>query len=174
MMTRPARRLHLLRHAKSAWDNPALSDFERPLDPRGERAAAAMAVYARQIEMAPDVVLCSSARRTRETWARLAAELPTPRDVQFVDAIYEAGPRTLLDLVRSLPDAAGAALLIGHNPGLMSTALALADGPAALIDQMAEKYPTCALASFGFEGNWSDLAEGAAELEGFVSPKMLL
>lgn len=168
------RRLHLLRHAKSSWGDAALRDFDRPLDRRGERAAAAMAVYARQTGMAPKRVICSPALRTRMTWAVLATQIPAPDDVDFADAVYGATPVELATLLRAIPSTAGEALLIGHNPGLARLAAWLASGASAEIERLADKFPTGALASFSFDGEWADLARGACALDAFVTPKQLL
>ncbi len=82
----------LLRHAKSSWGAPTLSDHERPLSPRGERAAAAMGMYLARSEPAPDVILCSSARRTRETLDTVRARLSGAPRVSVEDALYGASP----------------------------------------------------------------------------------
>lgn len=162
------RRLYLLRHAKSGWGDAGLADSDRPLDDRGERAAAAMAVYCRQIGMAPDRVICSTARRTRETWARLAAELPDAPAADFERRVYEAAPERLLAVIGETPADAAAALLVGHNPGMHGLTEFLAGA-------RIEKFPTGALAALEIDaGGWTGLRAGAARLASLTTPKDLV
>jgi len=167
-------RLYLLRHAKSSWADDTLDDFDRPLDERGERAAAAMAVYCRQTSVAPDLVICSPARRTRQTWARLEAEIAPPREAMFPDAAYGADRATLCRLLRTAPPETGDILLIGHNPGLQDLAAGLASRPEDRV-RLSAKLPTGALAIFEPSGaDWAALDGGAAALIDFTTPKELL
>jgi phosphohistidine phosphatase len=124
------RQLLLLRHAKSSWDDPRLSDHARPLNARGRRSASAMADAMRELGLAPDVVLVSSARRTLQTLEALAPIEGSPL-VEPMDALYLAAWPSLLDVLRGVRETARSVLLIGHNPGLHELALALA-GPAAM------------------------------------------
>ena len=114
------RQLLLLRHAKSSWEDD-LDDIERPLNARGRRDADAAGRWLAQHVGAPDLVLCSTAVRTRETWARVSAagsDVLAVAPVRLVDAIYQARPDTLLDQVQAIAEAARTALLVGHAPGL--------------------------------------------------------
>ena len=170
------RRLLLLRHAKSSWDNPRLADFDRPLNPRGRRDAPRMGIAMRAWGYVPDLVLCSTARRTRDTWAligpRLAADVP----VTYLDRLYEADAETLLCAVRNAPPGAGTVLLIGHNPGIeiLTRRLAGPGSDPAGLRQVNAKYPTCALAVLGLEnGDWSGLRDRGAVLRQFVRPREL-
>lgn len=169
------RRLYLLRHAKSSWGDPSLADFDRPLDERGERAAAAMAVYCRQIGLAPDRVLCSPSCRTRATWARLRAEIPDLPAATFPKAAYEADRQTLAGLLADAPDGEASILLIGHNPGLQDLAVWLAGGPKALRDALVQKLPTGALVVLDIDADdWSSLGPGGATVVEITAPKSLL
>jgi len=163
----------LLRHAKSSWADPALADVDRPLNRRGERAAAAMGAYLREHDLRPDVVLCSPARRTRQTLAAVEAELGDGFAVELAPDVYGGGPAVLLELLRALPDSAGAVMVVGHNPGLEELALLLA-APGNERARVGEKFPTGALAVLeaGCE-RWADLAPGGAELVAFVVPREL-
>ncbi len=163
------RTVYLLRHAKSSWKS-GLPDHERPLAPRGQRAAKAIARHLRERGIEPELVLCSTARRARETLERI--ELGTP-DVRFEHELYGASERALLDRLRSVPADVGSVMLIGHNPGLQLLALALARrGPELL--ELEAKYPTGALLTIAFGGpGWAALEPGAAELAGFVRPRDL-
>lgn len=112
------RLLSVVRHAKSDWNDPTQSDFERPLNARGLRDAPAMGKRLAAEECRPDLVVSSSAKRAVETAALLCQELGYPVDaVVQVDAIYEASLGTLQSVVESLPDNAVHVMLIGHNPG---------------------------------------------------------
>ena len=108
------RTLVLLRHAKSAW--PDLPDHERPLAPRGRRAAPVMGRWLRQAACVPDYVLCSTARRARQTWQLAEGALRKKPPVIFEHGIYGASAAGLLDLVRHAPSAARTVVVVGHEP----------------------------------------------------------
>ena len=166
------KRLFVLRHAKSSWDDPGLDDHERPLAPRGRRAAEAMAAQLRARGIAPRLVICSSARRARETLEGVAVggrQLIEP-------GLYSASASDLLQRLRGVPEATESVMVIGHNPALQSLVLSLAEtGDGARrdsdLDAVRSKFPTGALATLSFDLRWSELAPGRAELEGFVTPK---
>ena len=107
-----------LRHAKSAWGTPALSDHERPLNRRGERAARAMAEHLAAQERRPDLILCSTAIRARQTLAPLVALWSPAPGISFEEGLYLASEELLLGRLRALPDDVGTVLLIGHNDGI--------------------------------------------------------
>lgn len=165
------RRLHLLRHAKSSWKDESLADHDRPLAGRGRRAAATMAEHFAAQRIEPDLVLCSTAVRTRETYGRLELE-DVP--VRYEPAVYAASAGELLALLRAVPDQVGSVLVIGHNPGLEDLALLLAR-PSAERDALAVKFPTGALATLEFENGarWSTLSSAGAALTAFVRPRDL-
>ncbi len=123
------RQLLLLRHAKSSWDDPALSDHARPLNARGRRSAAAMAVALRTLDFAPELVLVSSARRTLQTLEALGP-LPGLPTVEATDDLYLAPWTALLATLRAVPAAVRSVLLVAHNPGLHDLVLSLASGAA--------------------------------------------
>jgi phosphohistidine phosphatase len=168
------KQLYLLRHAKSSWDDPALADHERPLAPRGRRAAARIAEHLRGEGIRPALILCSSSRRTRQTLEPVAAALPdVPTQVEA--DLYGAGEESLLARLRQLPDTADSVLLIGHNPGLQDLAVALAGaGDAETLARLRAKMPTAALATLAAPvARWRDLRPGGAELVAFVVPREL-
>ncbi|WP_043834051.1 SixA phosphatase family protein [Muricoccus aerilatus] len=166
--------LLLLRHAKSAWDDPALSDHARPLNARGRRAASAMAGAIRGLSLRPELVLVSSSRRTLQTLETLGTFEGPPR-VEPMDDLYLAPWTRLMEVVREVPEAVGSLLVIAHNPGLHDFALALAGGaesggpPPAL----AEAFPTASLAEFAIEGPWAGLSPDGARLLRFLQPRDL-
>lgn len=168
------RQLLLLRHAKSSWDDPRLPDHARPLNARGRRNAAAMAEAMRELGLAPDVVLVSSARRTLQTLEALAPIEGSPL-VEPMDALYLAPWPSLLDVLRGVRETARSVLLIGHNPGLHELALALA-GPAAMAaggrmaERLAQSYPTAALTEFSVALPWRLLEPNGGRLMRFLTP----
>jgi phosphohistidine phosphatase len=163
--------LFLLRHAKSSWADSGLSDRKRPLAPRGRRAARNLARYMQQEHIRPALVLCSSARRTRETVELLAPALGGVK-VRVEDELYAASAAALLRRLRRVPARVPSVMVVGHNPGIQDLALALAARGDALAS-VQEKLPTGALASLAFRKTWAALGKGDAELVGLVAPRDL-
>jgi phosphohistidine phosphatase len=170
-MTAPSsRRLAVLRHAKSAW--PDVADHDRPLAPRGRRDAPAAGRWLRDAGCEPDLVVCSTARRTRKTWELAARELADPPQVVYEPRVYDATVPVLLDVVRETPTGCGTLLLIGHNPGVQQLVLHLAaDGDGDLLERATAKFPTSAVAVLTWAGPWTALARGAARLTSFAVPR---
>jgi phosphohistidine phosphatase len=162
------KRLFLLRHAKSSWEGEDLADHDRPLAPRGRKAAKRMAKHLRDQEISPSLVLCSSARRTRETLERLEPG----GDVHVERELYGGSESALLERLRRLPEATESVMLIGHNPAVQELTLSLA-GRGERIADVERKFPTAALATLTVPGAWRDLSAGSAELADFVTPKQL-
>jgi phosphohistidine phosphatase len=120
-----SKRLYLLRHAKSSWKHPELTDHERPLAGRGRRAATAIARHLDQREIAPELVWCSTARRAPETVERIEAALPAAA-VKYEPRLYAAPAGALLERLYGVPDAIASVMLIGHNPAIEQLAPDLA------------------------------------------------
>jgi len=150
------KRLYLLRHAKSSWEDERLADHDRPLSARGRRAADAVGRYLREHGIEPELVLCSSSTRTRETLARIGLS------GQVEPGLYGASAGELLTRVRELPASLGSVLVIGHNPGMHDLALALTGEPR-------DKYPTGALAVIELE----DWTARSGRMAGFIRPREL-
>ena len=168
------RTLHLLRHAKSSWDDSALPDRDRPLAPRGLRAAAAMRDHMAAAGLHVDLVLVSPALRARQTWEAVAAGVVAGH-VRTEATIYEASATELLRLVHGVDGELGSVLLVGHNPGFHDLALTLAGaGEHEALTALRSKYPTGALASLEFDQEWSSIGAGAARLVSFVRPRDLM
>ena len=165
--------LYLLRHAKSSWSDAAASDAERPLAPRGRRAAERMAAHIHDADVRPSLVLCSSALRTRETLAAILPALGEAVVVVIDPSLYSASAAEIVDRVRAASDDVPSIMVIGHNPGMQELALSLAtSGPA--LSAVREGFVTGALATLEFSGeHWRLLAPGTAELVGFVAPRGL-
>jgi phosphohistidine phosphatase len=166
--------LSLLRHAKSSWADPAASDFDRPLNRRGQAAARAMGHEIRTLGLEYDAVLASPALRVVET-LRVAAEGYGDFDPVFDRRIYLASCDRLLEIVRGAPDAADRLMLVGHNPGIERLALALAcDDSENSRVEIAAKYPTGALAEIALPiDHWGDAAPGTGRLIRFIRPRDL-
>jgi len=166
------KRLFLLRHAKAAWDDPALDDHDRPLAPRGRKAAKRMGRWARKHGIRPQLVVCSNAMRARQTFQRMLPGLGQP--VVWVEvSLYAAATETLLARIRALPDDIDEAMLVGHNPGLMDLLLLLA-APGPLRDRVRVNVPTGALAELEVDvERWVDVSPGNACLTRFVVPREL-
>ncbi len=167
------RRVFLLRHAKSSWDEPTLADHERPLAPRGRRAAGRMAGHMRREGIRPALVLCSTARRTRDTLEAIRSAIGEGVQVEIERDLYGASAEELLERLRLVPDEIGSVLMIGHNPGIQDLALCLT-GRSSGHAGLREKFPTGALATLATRAeHWADLEPGGAGLVGFVVPREL-
>jgi phosphohistidine phosphatase len=167
------KRVYLLRHAKSSWEDRSLADRDRPLAGRGERAAKAVAGHIEAEGIRPDLVLCSPARRTRETLERIEGAFGDRVEVQFDEALYGASEAELLARLSALPPEVDSVMIVGHNPGLETLALALASAGAER-PRMEEKYPTAALATIDLPANdWSAIERGSGELVAFLRPRDL-
>jgi len=165
--------LYLLRHAKSDWADPALGDFDRPLNARGRKAARAMGRELKRLGLAADRILASPAARVVETLEGVAEGYGGRMAVDYDRHLYLAPAETLLDLVREADDVHGRLLIVGHNPGMEQLALLLARG-GALRDRLAAKYPTGALAQISLPAaHWRDVDRGSGTLDLFLRPRDL-
>jgi phosphohistidine phosphatase len=166
--------LTLLRHAKSTWDDPIARDFDRPLNPRGRRAACAVGREMKALGLAYDMALASPARRVAETLEEVQQAFG-PLPLTWEQRIYLASTETLMELVRTTDDSAGRLLLVGHNPGLENLALLLTreeGGP--LRGEVEIKYPTGTLAEIGLPvDRWGEVSPGRGTLARFIRPRDL-
>lgn len=162
------RLLTLVRHAKSSWDNDALSDFERPLNPRGRRDAPRMAAYNRDTVGIPDLIITSPALRAISTARIFATTLGIDEHALSIQSrIYEASLNTLVNLLSSTDEHLHHLMLFGHNPGLSELSHYLAICPFAQL-------PTCAVAHFELDiRHWADLEPRCGTLRDYCSPKQL-
>jgi phosphohistidine phosphatase len=165
------RTLLLLRHAKARTDDVG-GDVARPLAPRGRRAAARMGELIVERGWEPDLVLCSTARRARETWDQAAAALRRAPRVALDERLYLASPSRILARVREVEEGVGTLLVVGHNPGFHELAYDLAASGAAR-DRIG-KFPTAALARFELaDGGWAEAGPGTLRFAELVAPKEL-
>jgi phosphohistidine phosphatase len=165
--------LFLLRHAKSDWGGPAVSDFDRPLNARGRKAARAMGRELRLRGLAAERILASPAARVVETLALVAEGYGGRMPVDYDQRLYLAPAEALLDFVRASDDAHERLLIVGHNPGLEQLATMLAQ-PGDLRAGVAEKFPTGALTRIALSAEvWRDVAPGGGGLDLFLRPRDL-
>lgn len=163
--------LILMRHAKSAWDDPSLEDFDRPLNGRGRTSAIALGSWLTDKGYLPDEVIVSGARRTVETWSRMAHSFPATTSMTSNPALYLASAETILGAIKSarLPTIA----LIGHNPGIGQFARRIVDAPSS--HEKFAQYPTGATCVITFDrSDWSDVTWATGTLAEFVVPRELL
>ena len=170
-MSAGGRTLIAVRHAKSSWDHD-VEDHDRPLSARGRRDADALGRLLAQQALTPDLVLCSTAARTRETWERAQAVGVTAGEVRLVRGVYHAWVPELVRLLRETPDELSTVLLLGHSPGIPD----LVEHICVRTDsadwaQLDQKYPTSGLAVVRLPGPWSELGSSSADLVSFAIPR---
>ncbi len=167
--------LALLRHAKSSWSDVTEHDRDRPLAARGLADAPLMGKAMAERGIDPELVLCSSARRTRDTLNLVLPELRVEPKVVYEDALYHASAEQMLDMLRDLQPGANRVMLVGHNPEIQSLALDLVgSGAKQYRDRLRVKYPTAGLAVINFEtGLWENVTVNSGTLSLFLTPKDL-
>lgn len=165
--------LTLLRHAKSDWSEEGLADFDRPLKDRGRRDAPQMGEYFARLELVPDLIVSSPAKRARQTAELFAVAAGLRRDICWVDNLYMASSGELISVLRTLPDDAGHVLLIGHNPGLEQLASQLI-GADAYGMALGLRLPTSAAAHIALGvDTWREVQANTGQLQWLVTPKLL-
>ena len=168
--------LYVLRHAKSSWSDSGLPDSERPLSPRGRRAAASLARHLRTEHIRPELVLCSPARRTVETFERIAPAFGEGVRLLVDDELYGASSEELVHRLQAVPETVSSVMIIGHNPGLQNLAILLAgDDEPRTLERLRTKFPTGALVTLAIPNDaWRGLEAGRARVVGFIVPKELI
>ncbi len=160
------RRLIVVRHAKSDW-SAGVADHDRPLAGRGRREAVLVGRWLREHSVDIDLVLCSSAKRTRQTWKRVAAQLDPQRvhgiELRVEERLYAASDRALLRVVRALPDSARAVLLVGHNPGL--------EDLVAELTGVWRPLKTSSIAVLSGRSGWAHAGVRWAQLDSSATPR---
>ena len=158
--------LILFRHAK-AEHSPGRADHERELTGRGRRDAAAAGRWLRDQGLGPELVLCSTATRTRQTWDEAVSGGACGESVEYLREVYSGGADAVLQAVRDHAGDAQVVLVVGHNPSMAALASGLSegDGSGDAHECLAAGFPTSSLAVLRYAGLWSDLAFGTATLE---------
>jgi phosphohistidine phosphatase len=166
-----SRTLLAIRHAKSSWEFD-VEDHDRPLSGRGRRDADALGRLLVSRSLRPDLVLCSTSARTRETWERAQAAGASAAEVRLVRAVYNAWVPELVRLVRSVPVEVSTLLVLGHAPGIPDLVehicIRTDSAEWARLDQ---KYPTSGLAVINVPGPWPEVGSSSAELVAFAVPR---
>ncbi len=157
-----------MRHAKAVPFEPG-ADHERKLVERGRSDAQAIGAELRERGLVPQLVLCSTAARTRETLTCAFPVFDDDVELNFEPRIYNAATQTLMSVVNEIDERVVTALLIGHNPGMHQLALSLA-GRGDEIETLTAKFPTSSAAVLRFEGLWALLGAGDCELTAFITP----
>jgi len=166
-------RLFLLRHAKAVPQEDEGVDRDRPLADKGVRQMRDIAAWVEERRVRPDLVLCSSAARTRQTLALIAVKLKDPETL-YEDGLYLADARSLVRRLQNVPDGRTSVMVVGHNPGLHELAvLLLQSGAGPLARRLKDSMPTGALAVFELDGPWAGLDRGSGRLLDYVTPKEL-
>ncbi|MDR0808618.1 MAG: histidine phosphatase family protein [Gemmobacter sp.] len=164
-------RLILTRHAKSSWDDPTMTDHDRPLNERGKAAVTDLGRWLASRGYVPEQVLCSDAQRTWETWSGIALHLPGSPTFELKPALYHAGADVMLAVLRHA--GAGTVMMIGHNPGIAEFAQRIVARPPLNGD--FQRYPTGATLVCDFAiSNWSEVGWGMGSVDDFVVPRELM
>lgn len=160
------KKLLLLRHAKSSWADASLPDFERPLNERGRRAAPLIGKFMRAQKIQPDLIICSPAKRARETIALVLEAAGIKPELRYDERIYEATVPRLVEIISQIADDKREVLLVGHNPGFENLLESLTG--------QTERMPTAALARIILNSeNWNEAAAQGGRLERLVKAKEL-
>lgn len=162
-------RLYLLRHAKARWAEPGVRDYDRPLHPSGDEDAEEMGREMQRSGFIPDLVLCSGAKRARDTWKAVARSIEV-NDVGYSDALYSSDAAGYLDIIREAKSD-GSILIVGHNPMMEDLAIGLArDGNEQAMAAARRGFPACGLAILRFPDSLSRIAPEDGFLEKFLKP----
>ena len=160
--------IYLVRHAKSSWDNPRLPDFSRPLNKRGKRDAPFMGEQLNEMEINPDLIISSPAKRAKKTAINIAEKIRYPKKkILFKEEIYEASEKTLLDVIKKLDDKLDSVMIFAHNPGLTQ-----------LNNFISKKYidniPTSGVVALEYDNEWSKVGKNSCKFLFFEYPKKYL
>jgi len=160
--------LILIRHAKSSWKHPELSDIDRPLNKRGQRDAPVMGEILAKKNVSPDLIISSPAERAKTTSITIAEIINYPVDkIKFVKSIYEASLFDLLTVIRNIDGNTESVMMFGHNPGFTML-------NNYLTNRYIDNIPTCGIVSISFNSGWKDIEEGSGKLNYFIYPKLFI
>ena len=163
-------RLFLLRHAKAAWAQPGMGDFDRPLDPAGKKSLPGLAAALIANHHLPDLVIISAARRTQETAFGLLNLLPNRIASEVDEEIYSGGAADYLKSIQRHGHVKNL-MLVGHNPSIEDLTLALCQtGDPDSLDRLRAGFPTSGLAIIRHETAFSEMVPGSGYLESFPAP----
>ena len=154
-----------MRHAKSSWGDFSISDFDRPLNERGELAAPLMGEVLNKKNVFPQLFLSSPANRAQST-AKVIAEAIgyNPKNITYQDSIYESSELNILMILREIDMAIESCMLVGHNPALTSVINSLSDFH---LDNLS----TAGVVAIAFEGEWQDIKPKSGKMLFYEYPK---
>ena len=157
--------LLILRHAKSSWKKPGLTDYDRPLNKRGKHDAPRMGELIREKTLVPDLIVSSSAKRPRQTAEKVAKSCGYQNEVQLEDDLYMAHREVFIQVLKLLPDELDSVMVVGHNPGVEEL--------LRLLTGREEIMPTATLAHIILPiRDWSEMnGQTTGELANFWRPK---
>ncbi len=160
------KKLIVVRHAKSSWDNPGLPDFERPLNKRGKKNAPFMASVLNKKEIKPELIISSPANRASSTAKIFAEEFDYPQShIHYDEGLYEADSLDILNVISATQDYIDSVMIFGHNPGLTDFVNFISEGGI-------ENIPTCGVVFLTLKAkSWNDLSRGSCEINWFDFPK---
>lgn len=159
----------LMRHAKSSWKKRGLSDHSRPLNKRGNKAALLMGEFINSINLIPDLVVCSTAMRTKKTIQLIDSKINKNIKIVYDERIYYTDEEGVLDIIKKQEDDITSIMIVGHNPTMEFLTEELIDSTFNY-----NKFSTCALAVIDFKAKrWQDINKGEGQLALFKTPKML-
>lgn len=158
------KRLFIIRHAKSSWDDPSVDDFHRPLNERGMNDAPFMGQLLKERNILPDIIITSPAKRAEQTAECIAKEINFKKTITPNQYLYDAYVTSLQETISYIYDAHDTAFLIGHNPGVSALAYMYCD--------MKENLPTCSIVEIEFDcDSWMDADKKNAKLISYEYPK---
>lgn len=159
------KKLYILRHAKSSWDNPILADFERPLNERGQKTADFMGKFIEKNDFLPELIISSPATRAKETANIVKKSANLQTDIKFEENIYEASLQTLVRIVSELNEKLQSVMLVGHNPGF--------ENLVKFLTGAIQSLPTAGLAIIDLDvSKWSEIEENCGVLQKLIRPKL--
>jgi phosphohistidine phosphatase len=159
----------LVRHAKSSWDDPSISDFERPLNDRGKKDAPEMAARLLKRQPKLDAFISSPAKRAKKTAALFAKEYGLEKEeLMLVDKLYHASERDFFEVITQLPESLENIAVFSHNPGITDFVNTLASNQIRI-----DNVPTCGIFAVSFEGNWQSFKDAPRNFLFFDYPKNL-
>jgi phosphohistidine phosphatase len=163
------RTLVVIRHAKSSWDDPTQSDFDRPLNSRGEHDAPMMGKHLKSRNILPDLVISSPAKRARQTARRIAAAIGYDKEqIAYIEQLYHCEPPVFEDVIAKLGTEHATVFIISHNPGITD-----------FVNSVSHKFrtdnvPTCGVTAIRFSGaSWTDFKMEEKKVIMFDYPKNL-
>ncbi len=167
--------LSIVRHAKSSWGDASLRDIDRPLNERGKRQAQRLGSWLEDNAIAPDLIICSAAKRARQTLKKLQGNWQSDAELIVENRLYLASPSTIISLLADHGDAHAHIMIIGHNPGLHMLAHMLANtGDKEDLALLGEKYPTGTFTSISSKATkWKKIGKSSGKLIYLATPKQL-